>query len=47
MVSDDDKALVAIFFMPAPQRGDYMLAVYSTEGPHVEQDNLAAQIRQP
>jgi hypothetical protein len=36
MVADDDKALILVFVVPLPQRGNYSLAVNSTEGPHFE-----------
>jgi len=47
MVADDDQAFIFVFIVPFPQRGDYMLAVNSTEGPHVNGDDFAAQVNQP
>ena len=44
VIADDDQALLGIGVVPFPQRGNYVLAVNSTEGPHIQQNNLAAQI---
>ena len=46
MIADDDESLVFILAVPFPQRGNYVLAIYSTERPHFDDDNLAAQVRE-
>jgi len=46
VVADDDQALVFVFVVPLPQRGNYVLAVNSAKGPHLERHNLAAQVGQ-
>ena len=45
MIADDDQAFVFVFVVPLPQRGNYVLAVNSAEGPHLDGYNLAAQVR--
>src|SRR3970040_2433313 len=45
MISNDDESLVLVFAVPFPQRGNYMLTVYSAKRPHFDDDHLAAQVR--
>ena len=45
MISNDDESLVLVFAVPFPQRGNYVLAVYSAKRPHFNDDHLAAQVR--
>ena len=44
VISDDDKSFICIPVVPFLQRRNYMLAINSTERPHVDQHNLAAQV---
>ena len=46
MIADDDQTLVFVLVVPFPQRGNYVLAVYSTEGPHIDGNDFAAQVGQ-
>ena len=46
VVSDDDQTFIFIFIVPFPQRRNYVLAVNSAKGPHLERHNLAAQFGQ-
>lgn len=46
MIADHDQTFVFVQIMPFPQRGNYPLAVYSAKGPHIEQDDLTAQVGQ-
>ena len=46
MVAYNDQSFVFIFVVPFPQRGNYMPAIDSTEGPHVNGNHLAAQVSQ-
>ena len=46
MIADDDQSLILIFVMPFLERGHDVLAVDTAERPHLEQDHLAAQVRQ-
>ena len=47
VITDDDQAIVFVFIMPFSQRGNYMPAVNSTEGPHVDGNDFAMQVSQP
>ncbi len=47
MIADDNEALIFIFSMPFPQRGNYVLAINSAKRPHVNDDDFAAQVCQP
>ena len=44
VVANHHQSLIRILFIPTPQRGDDVPAIYSTKGPQFQQDNLAAQI---
>ena len=44
MVADNDQPLVRVFRVPFPQRGNRAFAVYSPEGPHVNQYDLTSQV---
>jgi len=46
VVANDYQALVGVFLMPSPQRGDHVFTIYSTECPHLEQYHLAVQFIQ-
>jgi hypothetical protein len=39
VIADNNQPLILICLVPFPQRGNYSFAVYSTKGPHFEQDN--------
>ena len=46
MISNNDQTLVCVLLVPFPQRGNYVLAVYSAVGPHLEQHDFPAQVCQ-
>jgi hypothetical protein len=46
VIANDDQALVFVLIVPFPQRGNYIPAVNSTEGPHVYGNDFAAQVGQ-
>ena len=45
VIANDDQTLVCIGLVPFPQRGNHSLAVNSTKGPHIQENDFAAQIR--
>jgi len=46
VVANDDQTLAFVFVVPSPQRGNYVPAIDSTEGPHIDGNDFAAQIGQ-
>ena len=42
VIADDDQALIFVFVVPFPQRGNYVPTVNSSKGPHVDGDNFTA-----
>jgi hypothetical protein len=46
VVADHNQAGIFILVVETPQRGDYVLAINSAKGPHVNEDDFAAQIAQ-
>ena len=46
VVSDDDQTLILVFVVPFPQRGNYVPAINSTKGPHVDGYNFTSQVGQ-
>ena len=42
VVTDHYQPLISIFLVPFPQRGNYVAAIDSTEGPHIQQDDLTS-----
>jgi hypothetical protein len=46
VIPNHNQTLIFVSVVPFPQRGNYVLAVNSTKGPHIQQDDFAAQICQ-
>lgn len=46
VVSYDDQAIITVLVMPFSQRGNYVPAINSTKGPHVDGYNFASQVGQ-
>ena len=46
VIADDNQSNVFIFVVPFPQRGNYVLAVNSAIGPHLQSYDFAAQVSQ-
>jgi len=46
MIADDNQAFIFILVVPFPQRGNYVPAINSTKGPHVDGYNFTSQVGQ-
>ena len=47
VIADDNKTFIFVCVVPFSQRGNYVLAVNSTKGPHINRHDFAAQVGQP
>jgi hypothetical protein len=47
MIANDNQAFVFILFVPFSQRGNYVPAINSTKGPHINGNDFATQVSQP
>jgi hypothetical protein len=41
MIANDNQTFVFILIVPFPQRGNYIPAINSTKGPHIDGDDFA------
>jgi hypothetical protein len=47
VIANDYQVLVFVLVVPFPQRGNYVPAINSTKGPHIDGNNLTSQVSQP